>query len=91
MNTFWVLFSFFAVGVASAATSEYNVRDYGAAGDGTNLDSVAINRAIAAATAAGGGTVRVPAGTYLSGSIHLQSNVHLLIDAGATLLERPKS
>ena len=35
MNTFWVLFSFFAVGVASAATSEYNVRDYGAVGDGT--------------------------------------------------------
>ena len=90
MNTFWVLFSFFAVGVASAATSEYNVRDYGAAGDGTNLDSVAINRAIAAATAAGGGTVRVPAGTYLSGSIHLQSNVHLLIDAGATLLGAPQ-
>ncbi|MDR3378042.1 MAG: glycosyl hydrolase family 28-related protein [Verrucomicrobiae bacterium] len=76
---------------ASPATSEYNVRDYGAVGDGTNLDSAGINRAIAAAAVAGGGTVRVPAGVYLSGSIHLQSNIHLLIDAGATVLGAPQS
>ena len=76
---------------ASPATSEYNVREYGAVGDGTNLDSAGINRAIAAAAAAGGGTVRVPAGVYLSGSIHLQNNIHLLIDAGATVLGAPQS
>jgi polygalacturonase len=55
------------------------------------LDNPAINRAIDAAVAAGGGTVLVPAGTYLCGSIHLQSNIHLLIDAGATILGAPQS
>jgi len=68
----------------------FNVRSFGAMGDGTNLDSPAIDKAISAAAAVGGGTVLVPAGTYLSGSIHLQSNIHLLIDAGATILGAPQ-
>jgi polygalacturonase len=74
----------------SAGKSDFNVRDYGAVGDGKHLDSPAMDKAIAAATEAGGGTVRVPAGTYLSGSIHLQSNIHLHIDAGATILGAPQ-
>ena len=49
----------------------FNVMSYGATGNGTNLDSPAINAAIAAAGAAGGGTVTFPPGTYLCGSIHL--------------------
>jgi polygalacturonase len=69
----------------------YNVRDYGAAADGKTLDSPAINRAIEACANAGGGTVRLPAGTYLSGSIHLKSNINLLIDAGATILGAPQN
>jgi polygalacturonase len=79
-------------GLAHAAepSNVFNVRSFGAAGDGTNLDSPAIDKAIAAAAAAGGGTVLVPAGNYLSGSIHLQSNIHLLIDAGATILGAPQ-
>ncbi len=72
------------------AKNSFNVHDYGAVGDGKNLDSPAINKAIDAAVVAGGGTVLVPAGTYLSGSIHLQSNIHLLIDAGATILGAPQ-
>jgi len=68
----------------------FNVRDYGALGDGKNLDSPAIDKAIAAAAETGGGTVLVPPGTYLSGSIHLKSNIHLLIDAGATILGAPQ-
>ncbi len=68
----------------------FNVRDYGAVGDGQNLDSPAIDKAIRAAADAGGGTVLVPAGTYLSGSIHLQSNIHLELDAGATILGAPQ-
>ena len=66
--------------------SYLNVRDFGAVGDGQALDSPAINKTIEAAAAAGGGMVLVPAGTYLSGSIHLKSNIHLLIDAGAVIL-----
>jgi len=71
---------------AGADQISFNVRTYGAAGDGQTLDSPAINRAIAAAVAIGGGTVFVPAGTYLSGSIRLKSNIHLLLDAGAVIL-----
>jgi polygalacturonase len=68
----------------------YNVRSYGAIGDGKALDSPAIDRAIEACVEAGGGTVYVPAGTYLSGSIHLKSNIHLYLDAGATILGAPQ-
>jgi polygalacturonase len=75
---------------AAQASNYFNVRDFGAAGDGTNLDGLAINRTINAAAIAGGGTVYFPAGTYLSGSIHLQSNIHLLVDAGATILGAPQ-
>ena len=69
------LFTFSAI---AAPKSVYNVRDFGAAGDGKRLDSPSINRAIDAAAKNGGGTVLLPAGTYLSGSIHLQSRIHLL-------------
>ncbi|HEY1661437.1 MAG TPA: glycosyl hydrolase family 28-related protein [Verrucomicrobiae bacterium] len=68
----------------------YDVRHFGAHGDGKHLDTPAINKAIARAAAAGGGTVLIPAGTYLCGSIHLQSNIHLLIDTGATILGAPQ-
>jgi polygalacturonase len=68
----------------------YNVRSFGAVGDAKNLDSPAIDKAIGAAAQAGGGTVLVPAGTYLCGSIHLKSNIHLVIDAGATILGAPQ-
>ena len=82
-------------GILNAAESSgqnyFNVCTYGAAGDGKHLDSPAINQAIHAAVEAGGGTVFLPAGTYLSGSIHLQSNIHLLLDAGATILGAPQN
>src|SRR2546423_1662181 len=66
------------------------VRDYGATGDGTTNDAPAVDRAIAAANGARGGTVAFPAGTYLAGSsIRLMSDVTLRLDAGATLLGAP--
>lgn len=70
----------------SALASFYNVKDYGAKGDGKQIDSPAINKAIEAASANGGGTVFVPAGTYLSYSIWLKSNITIYLDAGSTLL-----
>ena len=69
-----------------ASAADFDVRAHGATGDGKTLDSPAINRAIEAASAAGGGTVRFPAGTYLSFSVRLKSNITLHLDAGATLL-----
>ncbi|MDP4261248.1 MAG: glycoside hydrolase family 28 protein [Bacteroidota bacterium] len=71
---------------ASAANPFYNIRDFGAKGDGTSLDTKAINDAIDAASNAGGGTVYFPAGTYLSFSIHLKSHISLFLDAGCVLL-----
>src|SRR5680860_128829 len=64
----------------------FNVKNYGAIGDGTHLDTNAINAAISAAENAGGGTVYFPAGKYLSFSIHLISNLTLFIDQGATIV-----
>lgn len=63
----------------------YDVKSYGATGAGKSADTTAINKAIDAANGAGGGTVFFPAGTYLSGSIHLKSNVTLYLDSGAVI------
>lgn len=73
----------------SADLPFFNVKNYGAKGDGKQLDNKAIDKAIIACANAGGGTVYLPAGTYLSGSIHLKSNINLFIDAGATILGAP--
>ena len=64
----------------------YSVRAYGARGDGRTVDTPAVNRAIEAAAAAGGGTVHFPAGTYLCFSIRLKSNITLHLDAGSVIL-----
>lgn len=71
---------------ARSSPDGYDVRDFGATGDGRSIDSDAINAAIVAAADAGGGTVRLPAGTYRSYSIRLRSGVRLHLEAGATLL-----
>ena len=63
----------------------YDVRRFGAKGDGSTIDSPAVNRAIEAAARAGG-TVFFPAGTYASYSVRLRSNVTLHLDRGARLL-----
>ena len=80
-----------AHGARSAHGTIFNVRSFGATGDGKTLDNPAINKAIQAAAAAGGGTVFVPAGTYLSGSIHLTNNINLHLDAGAVILGAPQN
>jgi hypothetical protein len=64
----------------------FDVRSFGAVGDGKAVDSPAFNRAIAAAGAAGGGTVRIPAGTHACHSIRLESAVALLLEPGAIIL-----
>jgi hypothetical protein len=63
----------------------YDVRDFGARADGKTKNTDAIRRAIEAAAAGGGGTIFFPAGHFLTGPIHLKSNITLFIDAGAVL------
>lgn len=78
--------------IAEAAVSaNVNVRDFGAHGDGVTKDTVAIQTAIDAVASAGGGTVELSAGTYLTGSIFLKSNVDLHLGAGAVLKGSPDS
>ena len=80
-----LLLFFFVSGFSVRAGIFYNVKDYGAKGDGTVIDTKAIEAAIEAASKAGGGTVFFPAGRYLSFTIHLKSFITLHLDNGATL------
>jgi polygalacturonase len=70
---------------AIPSTNLFDVKKFGAKGDGKNVDSSAINSAIDAAALIGGGTVYFPAGTYLSASIRLKSNVTLYLENGAII------
>src|SRR6202453_1769252 len=70
----------------TATQGFFDVRTYGAVGDGKTVDTPAISKAIEAAAAAGGGTVFFPAGTWLCFSIHLKSHVALYLGQGSTIL-----
>lgn len=70
----------------SVPDRSFTVTDYGTVGDGKTLDTAALQKAIDTCAAAGGGTVRVPAGTYLTAPLMLASNLNLHLDAGATIL-----
>lgn len=77
------------IGVQMAVASTagvYDIRDYGATGDGATLDTSAIQKAVEACAAAGGGQVHFPPGRYLSGTVHLKSRVTLFFEAGARLV-----
>ena len=70
-----------SVMVANAGPSGwYNIKDFGAKGDGKTIDTATINAAIEEAVKNGGGTIFFPAGNYLSFSIHLQNNISLYLD-----------
>jgi polygalacturonase len=71
---------------ATEAPKAFNVRNFGATGDGTTLDTLAINRTISAAAEIGGGFVDLPAGRYLCFTIHLRSHIALRFAPGAVVL-----
>ncbi len=70
----------------AGTNSVFDVTHFGAKGDGVTIDTPAINSAIEAASKSGGGTVRLPSGTYACYSIRLKSNVALYLEQGATIL-----
>ena len=75
--------------MAASVVESYDVRAYGAKGDGKTKDTQALQRAIDAASAAGGGTVELPSGTYVTGTLLLRDNVDFHLSVGATLLGSP--
>jgi hypothetical protein len=80
---------FLIAGSANGGTQAFDVRQYGAAGDGKTLDTVAINKAVEACAQAGGGQVRFSPGRYLSATVHLKSHVLLFLESGAVLVGSP--
>ncbi len=72
--------------VSANGAPTYDVRTFGAKGDGKAIDTPAVNKAIETAAYAGGGIVRFPAGTYACFSIHLKSKVTLYVEPGAIIL-----
>lgn len=87
MNSRLFVISMFAcaASIAGAADAVFDIRDFGAKPDGTTLCTAAIQKAIERCAAEGGGTLRLSAGSWLTGTVFLRSGVTLQLDAGCTL------
>lgn len=75
---------------ALCRASEFRVSDFGAVGDGKTLSTTAIQKAIDTCTGTGGGTVYVPAGVFVTGTLQLRSHVTLYLENGAVLKGSPR-
>jgi len=85
----WIFLSFAASLLVANGAAMLNIRQFGAHGDGTTLDTAAIQKALDECGQAGGGTVEIPAGIYLSKPLVVSSKTTVLLDEGATLLASP--
>jgi polygalacturonase len=89
VKSYFILLWFCITGLSSygqgAADGFFNIKNYGAIGDGHTLDTKAFNNAIAACVKAGGGTVLVPPGTFVTGTFQLFSNIDLFLSPGAVI------
>lgn len=74
----------------AASARDFNLRDFGAAGDGKTLDTAAIQKAIDECSAAGGGRVVAEGGVFVTGTVHLKNGVELHVEANASILGSPE-
>ena len=84
---FWfpILFAVYTNLAFGVSDTIFNINRFGAIGDGVTINTEAINKAIAACTESGGGTVIIPKGTYLSGTVFLESNITLFLEEGSMI------
>ncbi len=75
----------FALSLSAAESGSFNVREFGAKGDGVALDTAAVQKALDACGRAGGGTVKIPSGTYLCQPLTMRTRTTLLLESGAVL------
>lgn len=75
----------FSLAFVSLHAQTFNIKDYGAVNDGKTICSAAIQKAVDACNQNGGGRVYVPAGTFITGTLHLKSNIDLYLEQGAVL------
>src|SRR5664279_457687 len=68
-----------------AQDKQYDITAYGAIGDGITVSTKPVQTAVDACNTNGGGTVVIPTGTFIIGTVHLKSNVHLYLQSGAVL------
>ena len=86
---FFSLLAGFSASAKGEAPQQFNVLEFGATGDGSTLDTVALQKAIDACSEVGG-VIRIPAGRYVIGTVEMKSNVTLSLDHGAELLGSQK-
>ena len=85
-KTYILFILFILTGAFQLQAKIYNVRDFGAKGDGKTIDSPSINQAIQSAANDGGGTVYIPSGEYACYSIRLKSHITLYLESGARII-----
>ncbi|MFC1765693.1 glycoside hydrolase family 28 protein [Planctomycetota bacterium] len=86
MNKFTTVLLVLATMVSLSNAAIFNVKDFGAIGDGVALDTLAVQKAIDTCSEAGGGVLRIPAGDFVIGTVQIKSNVTLSFDHGSQLL-----
>jgi polygalacturonase len=89
MTVSLAVFGLVRTAVILAQSTNYNIVDFGARKDGATVCTAAIQKAIDTAADAGGGTVLVPPGTFITGTVWLKSNIHFHLEAGAVLKGSP--
>lgn len=85
MKQLYIFLAGLTFSISLANGQVYDVTNYGAVGDGSTMNTTAIQEAVDSCYANGGGTVLVPSGTFLTGTIILKDNVMLEIANGAEL------
>ena len=82
----FVLIIFVLTGYGQAKEKIFNIKDFGAVGDGVSLNTITLQKAIDTCSESGGGVVWIPAGQFVIGTVHIKSNVTFSLDHGAELL-----